>query len=192
MVIIAGLGNFPREYTGTRHNVGFEAIDSIAKKHQIEVKKTGFHARYGQGRIDGIPVLLAKPQTYMNLSGRCVAELVSYFHIQAEEELLVIYDDIHLEPGNLRIRKKGSAGGHNGMKSIIQELGHSEFCRIRIGVGEQGARQDLIDHVLGKLTGTDRELVDEAVIRCVGAVETILAEDVDAAMNVYNQKVQGE
>ena len=147
MYIIAGLGNPTKQYEGTRHNVGFDVIDRIADEYNISVETRKGKALTGTGIIAGRKVLLAKPQTYMNLSGESLRALTDFYKIDVETELLVIYDDISLEPGQIRIRKKGSAGGHNGIKNIIAHLGTQEFPRIRIGVGEKPARMDLADYV---------------------------------------------
>ena len=149
MIIIAGLGNPTKEYEGTRHNVGFQVIDKIAEKYNIAVDAKKGRAYVGKGIIEGQKVLLVKPQTYMNLSGESIRELVDYFKVDPKEELLVIYDDISLNPGQIRIRKKGSAGGHNGIKNIIAMTGTQNFMRIKVGVGEKPKGWDLADYVLG-------------------------------------------
>ncbi len=136
MYIIVGLGNPTRKYEGTKHNVGFDTIDYLVDEYGIPSSGLGHKAMYGKGMIAGQKVLLAKPMTYMNLSGESVRELVNYYKIDPEEELIVVYDDISLAPGQIRIRKKGSAGGHNGIKNIIANLGTDKFQRIKIGVGE--------------------------------------------------------
>ena len=190
MIIIAGLGNPTKEYEGTRHNVGFQVIDKIAEKYNIAVDAKKGRAYVGKGIIEGQKVLLVKPQTYMNLSGESIRELVGYFKVDPKEELLVIYDDISLNPGQIRIRKKGSAGGHNGIKNIIQELGTQKFVRIKVGVGAKPKGWDLADYVLGRFGKEDRKLVDEAQERACKAVELILSDDPDAAMNEYNKKLE--
>ena len=139
--------------------------------------------------IDGVKVLLAKPQTYMNLSGDSVAEIVNFYKIDPEEEMIVIFDDISLAPGNIRVRKKGSAGGHNGIKSIIARTGTQNFLRIKVGGGEKPAGWDLADHVLGRFSTEDRKLVDEAIAKAAKAVDIIISQGTDAAMNEYNRKV---
>ena len=189
MIIIAGLGNPTKEYEGTRHNVGFQVIDKIAEKYNIAVDAKKGRAYVGKGIIEGQKVLLVKPQTYMNLSGESIRELVDYFKVDPKEELLVIYDDISLDPGQLRIRAKGSAGGHNGIKSIIAHLG-SEFMRVKMGVGEKPAHYDLADYVLGHFQKADRELVEEAMDRAVEAIAMMVQGDCAGAMNHYNKKVE--
>ena len=188
MYIIAGLGNPGKQYAQTRHNVGFDTIDILADKYNISVDTKKHKALCGKGMIEGQKVVLAKPQTFMNLSGESVRELVDFYKIDPEEELIVIYDDIDLEPGQLRIRKKGSAGGHNGIKDIIRRLGTEKFIRIRVGVGAKPKDWDLADFVLGHFSDSDRKLVDEGINDAAEAVEMILSEGVDAAMNKYNRK----
>ena len=190
MFIIAGLGNPTKQYEGTRHNVGFEVIDRISEKYNIDVDAKKHRALIGKGIIQGQKVILAKPQTYMNLSGESVRSLLDYYKVDEEHELIVIYDDIDLEPGQLRIRKKGSAGGHNGIKHIIQQLGTQTFVRIKVGVGAKPKGWDLADHVLGRFGSNERKLVEEAQERACKAVEMILADSVDAAMNQFNKKME--
>ena len=190
MYIIAGLGNPTKQYEGTRHNVGFEVIDRISEKYNIDVDAKKHRALIGKGIIQGQKVILAKPQTYMNLSGESVRSLLDYYKVDEEHELIVIYDDIDLEPGQLRIRKKGSAGGHNGIKHIIQQLGTQTFVRIKVGVGAKPKGWDLADHVLGRFGSNERKLVEEAQERACKAVEMILADSVDAAMNQFNKKME--
>lgn len=187
MYIIAGLGNPGQQYHKTRHNMGFDTLDCLIEKHQIPQSGVKFHAMYGKGTISGEKAVLMKPLSYMNLSGSPVRDMVQFFKIDPETQLIVIYDDIDLEPGKLRIRKQGSAGGHNGMKDIIQKLGTDKFIRIRIGVGAKPAGWDLADYVLSRFTDSDRKVVDEAIEHAAGAVEMILEKGVDAAMNCYNK-----
>ncbi len=188
MFCIVGLGNPERKYENTRHNIGFDVIDAIAEKYSIAVRERGFRALFGKGAVEGQRVILLKPQTYMNLSGESVREITDYFKIDPEEELIVISDDVSLEVGGIRIRKKGSAGGHNGLKNIIEHLGTEKFQRIRIGVGEKPKEWDLADYVLGRFSGEDREKIDESIAEAVKALETMLTEGADAAMNKYNRK----
>lgn len=186
MYIIIGLGNPTAQYEGTRHNVGFDVIDRLGEKYNIAVDTKKHKAYIGKGMIDGQKVILVKPQTYMNLSGESVRELVDYYKVDAEEEVLVIYDDISLDVGQLRIRKKGSAGGHNGIKNIIAHLGTQVFPRIKVGVGEKPKNYDLADYVLGHFSKEDRGLVDDALKRVAGAVELMVQGEVDQAMNQFN------
>lgn len=186
MYIIAGLGNPTKEYEHTRHNVGFDTIDVIADRFRIGMSEKKHKAIIGKGHIEGNKVILVKPQTFMNLSGESLREIVDYYKIDEESELIVIYDDISLAPGKLRIRKKGSAGGHNGIKSIIAQLGTQNFYRIKVGVGEKPKGWDLADYVLGHFNKEETVLMQEAFQSTADAVTTILTEDIDMAMNKYN------
>ena len=192
MFIIAGLGNPDRQYEGTRHNVGFDVIDRLADKYNIAVDVKKHRALLGKGVIEGQKVILAKPQTYMNLSGESIRSLVDYYKIDGEHELLVIYDDINLGVGQLRIREKGSAGGHNGIKNIIAHLGTQVFPRIRVGVGEKPSRYDLADYVLGHFSKAEKELMDEGYDHAVKAVGMILSGRIGDAMIEYNRKKKEE
>lgn len=192
MFIIAGLGNPDRLYEGTRHNVGFDVIDRLADKYNIAVDVKKHRALLGKGVIEGQKVILAKPQTYMNLSGESIHSLVDYYKIDGEHELLVIYDDINLGVGQLRIREKGSAGGHNGIKNIIAHLGTQVFPRIRVGVGEKPSRYDLADYVLGHFSKAEKELMDEGYDHAVKAVGMILSGRIGDAMSEYNRKKKEE
>lgn len=188
MYLVVGLGNPGRQYEATRHNMGFDVIDRLVEEHRIPQGGVKFNAMYGKGIIGGEQVLLMKPLSYMNLSGGPVRDMANYFKIDPETEMIVIYDDIDLEPGQLRIRKKGSAGGHNGIKHIIQQLGTQTFVRIKVGVGAKPKGWDLADHVLGRFSSGDRKLVDEAIEFAADAVEKIITDGPDAAMNEYNRK----
>ncbi|KIR03105.1 Peptidyl-tRNA hydrolase [Lachnospiraceae bacterium TWA4] len=186
MIVIVGLGNPGKKYEMTRHNMGFEVIDELASRYNIEVEKKQLKALVGKGAIAGCPVMLVKPQTYMNLSGESVRAVADYYKVEPED-IYVIFDDVSLDVGQIRIRKKGSAGGHNGIKSIIAHLGTQEFPRIKVGVGEPKPG-DLIDHVLGHFHGDDLLESKEGIKRAADAMECILKEDIAAAMNEYNQK----
>lgn len=186
MYLIAGLGNPGRQYEATRHNMGFDVIDKLVEEFNVPQAGVKFNAMYGKGRIGGESVILMKPLSYMNLSGGPIREMANYFKIDPETELIVIYDDIDTEPGQLRVRKKGSAGGHNGIKSIIQQLGTQNFMRVRVGVGAKPKGWDLADYVLGRFDKDERQLIEEAQDRACEAVEMILADSVDAAMNKFN------
>ena len=190
MYIIVGLGNPERKYDGTRHNIGFSALTVLADTYGISMDIKKHKAVCGKGVIEGQKVLLAMPQTYMNLSGESVRELVDYYKIDPEEELIVIYDDINLAPGKLRIRPKGSAGGHNGIKNIIAHLGTQVFPRIRVGVGEKPKGWDLADYVLGRFSTEDRAKVEEAIGHAMDAAVLMMQGEVDKAMNDYNSKKQ--
>ncbi len=190
MFIIAGLGNPGLRYEGTRHNAGFAVIDALADKYHISVDGRKARAYIGKGIIGGSKVILAKPQTYMNLSGESLRGLTDYYKIDVERELLVIYDDISLSPGQIRIRKKGSAGGHNGIKNIIVHLGTQVFPRIKLGVGEKPREFDLADHVLSRFSKEERKQMEEGCEKAVSAVELILEGEIEAAMNEYNRKAK--
>lgn len=192
MFIIVGLGNPTNEYAGTRHNVGFDVIDQIADKYNISVTERKHRAFCGKGIIGGQKVILVKPQTYMNLSGESVRSVLEFYKVDVETELLVIFDDVSLDVGQLRIRKKGSAGGHNGIKNIIQHLGTNVFHRIKVGVGEKPKDYDLVDYVLGHFSKVEKEQMEEGYERAVNAVEMMLQGEVDAAMNEFNKKVVKE
>lgn len=189
MYIIVGLGNPKREYDNTRHNIGFETIDAIAQKAGISVVERKHKALIGKGYVEGQKVILAKPQTFMNLSGESVRELVDYYKIDEKEELLIISDDISLEVGQIRIRAKGSAGGHNGLKNIIQHLGHDEFARMKMGVGEKPRHMDLADYVLGHFSKEEKEKMARAKDNAVKAAGCIVSGDLQTAMNLYNKKL---
>ena len=188
MFLIVGLGNPTKQYEKTRHNIGFDVMDALADKYNISISENKHKALCGKGVIEGMKVVLAKPQTYMNLSGESVAELVNYYKLDPESELIVVFDDISLEPGNIRIRKKGSAGGHNGIKNIIANLGTDRFMRVKVGVGEKPKNWDLADYVLSPFTKDERPLVNLAIEHAAKAIEQMLNGDVDAAMNEYNRK----
>lgn len=188
MYIIVGLGNPTKQYEGTKHNIGFDTIDYLVEEYQVPQAGVSHKAMYGKGVIAGQKVILAKPLTYMNLSGESVRALVDYYKIDPEQELIIIYDDISLEPGQIRIRKKGSAGGHNGIKSIIQHLGSDSFLRIKVGVGEKPKNWDLADYVLSPFSKEERIEVDTAIEHAAKAVELMVQDETDAAMNQFNRK----
>ena len=187
MYIIAGLGNPDARYQNTRHNAGFDAIDVIAEKNHIPLDTIKYNALSGSGFIGGQKVLLVKPLTYMNLSGEAIIEFVRFFKIDPEDELLVIYDDISLEPGKLRLRRKGSAGGHNGIKNIIAHLGTQEFPRIKIGTGAPaGGGAEMIDWVIGVPSQAERKILVESFETAIKAAEDIIENGCQKAMNDYN------
>lgn len=188
MYIIAGLGNPGKEYENTRHNIGFDVIDKIAEKANIDVLEKKHKALIGKGYLAGQKVVLAKPQTYMNLSGESIRELADYYKVDPETEIIIISDDISLSVGQIRVRKKGSAGGHNGLKSIIARLGTEGFMRVKMGVGEKPKGWDLADYVLGHFSKEERKEMDEAALRAVDAVQMMVSGDADAAMNHFNSK----
>ncbi len=190
MFVIVGLGNPGKKYEGTRHNAGFIAIDALADKYGIAMSEKKHKAICGTGVIEGVKVLLVKPQTYMNLSGESVRSVLDFYKLDPEEEMLVMFDDISLAPGNIRIRKKGSAGGHNGIKSIIAHAGTQNFMRIKIGVGEKPSGWDLADYVLGHFTDEDNEKIKEALPDVIGAAVLMAQGDINKAMNEFNAKKQ--
>lgn len=190
MFVIAGLGNPGKRYESTRHNMGFLAIDQIAEKCGIKVNKIKHKALVGDGIISGQKVLLVKPQTYMNLSGESLREVVSYYDVEPEN-LIVIYDDLDLETGALRIRKKGSAGSHNGMKSVIYQLQTESFARIRIGIGKSGGL-DWKDFVTGRVSKDEGRLLEDAIAKGADAAIAIITDGIDRAMNEYNTRTKTE
>lgn len=192
MYIIAGLGNPTAQYQGTRHNVGFDVIDKLADRYSISVVGRKSRAFVGKGIIEGQKVLLVKPQTFMNLSGESIRGLVDYYKIDPETELLVVYDDISLDVGQLRIRKKGSAGGHNGIKNIIAQLDTQVFARIKVGVGEKPKGYDLADYVLGHFSKAEKEMMEDGYDKAIKAIKLFLNDEMDQAMNLYNRKVKTE
>lgn len=189
MYIIVGLGNPGRDYENTRHNIGFDVIDRLADQENIGVLEKKHKAIIGKGVIAGEKCILAKPQTFMNLSGESVRALLDYYKADGTTDLIVISDDVSLDVGQIRIRKKGSAGGHNGLKNIIANLGHDTFMRVKMGVGEKPRGWDLVDYVLGHFPPQERKVMDEATERAADAIRMMIAEDADAAMNEFNRKV---
>lgn len=187
MYIIVGLGNPGSKYEKTRHNVGFEVIDLLAKEYSIDVSKIKHKAMIGEGRVGTEKVILVKPITYMNLSGESVSEICNYYNIDLEN-LVVVYDDIDLDVGKIRIRKKGSGGTHNGMRSIIKCLGSNEFPRIRVGISKPTNGQDLADFVLARFSKSDEKCAIESYEKSVAAIDCIIRDDIDLSMNKYNGK----
>ena len=188
MFVIVGLGNPGKNYENTRHNAGFLAIDALASKYGISVTEKKHKALCGSGYMEGVKVVLVKPQTYMNLRGESVREVMDFYKIDPEEDMIIMYDDISLDPGNIRIRKKGSAGGHNGIKSIIAHAGTQTFMRIKIGVGEKPSGWDLADYVLGHFSKEDQVKLNEAMPDICDAAVLMAHGNVDKAMNDYNAK----
>lgn len=188
MYVIAGLGNPGKTYEKTRHNMGFQALDRIAEKTGISVKRLKHKALIGDGRISGERVLLVKPQTYMNLSGQSLGEILRYYDVPPEH-LIVIYDDMDLPTGTIRIRKKGGAGTHNGMKSVLAHVQTENFPRIRIGIGASG-EEDWKDFVLDEISKRDAELLSDALDRAAEAACAILEDGIDIAMNKWNTRTE--
>lgn len=186
MKIIAGLGNPGTKYDGTRHNIGFGAIDYIANHFDIKVNKLGYKALYGQGTIDGEKVILIKPQTFMNLSGTSLIEVINFYKL-LPEDLIVIHDDIDLPTGKIRIRTSGSAGGHNGIKDIILRLNSDKFTRIKIGAGmPENSKMDVVNHVLGTMSKQETDILDKSAEIVVKAIPLILKGNTSLAMSKYN------
>lgn len=189
MYIIIGLGNPGMEYAGTRHNIGFSVITRLSDDYNIPLDFKKHKALCGKGYIEGQKVILAQPQTYMNLSGESVRELMDYYKV-TEDEIIIVYDDISLDVGQLRVRPKGSAGGHNGIKSIIQHMGTQEFPRVRVGVGDKPKGWDLADYVLSRFPAEEEPLVRETLKRASDACKTIILDGVEEAMNQFNRKIE--
>ena len=185
MYIIVGLGNPEPEYSNTRHNMGFDTINKIAKKHNIEFSKTNFKGIYGTGIIEGEKVILLKPQTYMNLSGESVKEIIDFYKLNTDN-LIIIYDDIDIEPGIIKLRKTGGPGTHNGMKSVIKEIGTEKFPRVRIGIGKPELKGDLINYVIGKIPEEDKKILEKSTDVAKDAVIEIIKNGMDKAMNLFN------
>lgn len=185
MYLIVGLGNPEEEYSGTRHNMGFDTINKISEKYNVKVVKSKFNGLYEKCSIEGQEVILLKPQTYMNLSGTSVREFANFYKIPATN-ILVIYDDMDIDAGNIKIRKKGNPGSHNGMKSIVENLGTIEFPRVRIGIGKPMENEDRIKYVIGKLSNKTKEELGEGTTKAYEAVIEILKNGIDAAMNKFN------
>jgi len=186
LYLIAGLGNPGKEYVNTRHNVGFDTIDLISERTGIKVSKVKCKALIGQGVIEGKKVILAKPQTFMNLSGESIRDLVEWYKIDIKN-VIVIYDDVDLPLGKLRIRSKGSAGTHNGMRSVIYHIQSDEFPRIRIGIGKPPEGWELADFVLGRFDSEARKLVEQCISKAADAAVDIIKSNVEYAMNIYNR-----
>ena len=191
MKLVVGLGNPGPKYEGTRHNVGFAAVDLLAARHglQWEAAPRGIEALVANWRAGG--AMLTKPLTFMNLSGTAVVGLLQFYKIPVEDQLVIV-DEVQLETGRVRIRPDGSAGGHNGLKSIGATLGTDRFPRLRIGVGRGDTRRDLTDHVLARFEPDERSVIDEAIGRAADAAELFIADGVSAAMNRYNKKTEDD
>ena len=186
MYVIVGLGNPGKKYEQTRHNIGFITVDQLAEKHGIKINRIKHKALVGEGLIAGEKVILVKPQTYMNLSGNSVREVISYYKIDIEH-LILVYDDIDLPAGKIRIRKNGSAGTHNGMRSVIFDLAEDGFPRVRIGIGGE-RRMELADYVTSGFRKEEKEVMEAGVLRAVAALECLVEKGIAVAMNEYNRK----
>ena len=185
MYLIVGLGNPENEYANTRHNMGFDTINEIAKRNNITITKSKFKGLYETAIIQGKKVILLKPQTYMNLSGESIKEVVNFYNIEPKE-IIVIYDDIDIEKGKIKLRKKGGAGSHNGMKSVVEELNTTDFVRIRVGIGQPEFKSDMINYVIGKVPEDEQKILKEGTHKAAEAVEEILKNGIDIAMNKFN------
>ena len=190
MYLIVGLGNPGKKYELTRHNMGFLTVERLAEKEGIRISKAKFKSLIGEGNIGGEKVVLLKPQTYMNLSGEAVREAAAYYKVD-HDKLMVIYDDIDIPLGSLRIRKSGSAGTHNGMKSVIYQLGFDDFPRMRIGIGDRdkandNEKKDLISHVIGKISEEEKVILRETIDSGVEALKAYITDGIDLAMNRFN------
>ena len=187
MYLIVGLGNPENDYSKTRHNMGFNVINKLSEKYNIDVNKNKFKGLVGTGVIEGKKVILLKPQTFMNLSGESIIEVMNFYKI-TNEELVVIYDDIDIEPGNIRIRRNGSSGTHNGMKSVIQCINTENFCRVRVGIGKPTETIDMISYVIGHIPENEIKILEEGTEKAKDAVIEIIKNSVDSAMNKFNKK----
>lgn len=185
MYLIVGLGNPENEYAHTRHNMGFDTINQIAKNNNIQITKNKFKGLCESTIIQNQKVILLKPQTYMNLSGESVKEVAEFYNLKPEE-IIVIYDDIDIEKGHIKIRKKGGAGSHNGMKSVVEELQSTNFARIRVGIGQPEFKSDMINYVIGKVPQEEQKILQQGVEKAAKAVEEILKNGIDIAMNKFN------
>lgn len=185
MYLIVGLGNPESEYAHTRHNMGFDTINELAKNNNINITKTKFKALYETGIIQNEKVILLKPQTYMNLSGEAIKEARDFYNVKPEE-IIVIYDDIDIEKGKIKLRKKGAPGSHNGMKSVVQELNTTDFIRIRVGIGQPEFKSDMINYVIGNVPEEEQKILQQGTKKAAEAIEEILKNGIDIAMNKFN------
>jgi len=185
MYLIVGLGNPEEKYSNTRHNMGFDVINELSKECDIKVSKSKFDAFYGMGEINGKKVILVKPQTYMNLSGESIIKFKKFYKI-SNKNIIVIYDDIDLKLGDIRLKAKGSSGSHNGMKSVIENLNTEEFIRIRVGIGSPENKEDMINYVIGQIPKRERGILDQSIEKAKNSVIEILENGIDIAMNKFN------
>ena len=185
MFLIIGLGNPEEEYARTRHNMGFDTINKISEKYNIKVNKSKFNALYGIGDIEGEKAILLKPQTYMNLSGTAIRDFMNFYKL-SPENIIVIFDDLDIEPGIIKIRKKGGPGTHNGMKSVVNEIKSEDFCRIRIGIGNPEYKNDLLNYILTRIPDDEYKILEKATDNATSAIAEILKNGIDSAMNKYN------
>lgn len=187
MYVVVGLGNPGKDYTNTRHNIGFNTVDLIGKRNNINLNKIKFNSIYGEGNIGGEKILLVKPQTYMNNSGTSVRDICQYYKIPIEN-IIVVVDDIDIDFSSVKLRAKGSAGSHNGLKSIINHIQRDDFPRVKVGIGKKYEKQDLADFVLSRFSKDEQIDIDISIITAAEAVESIIKDGIDTAMNKYNIK----
>jgi len=185
MYLIVGLGNPEEKYSNTRHNMGFDVINEFSKEYDIKVSKSKFDAFYGMGEINGEKIILVKPQTYMNLSGESIIKFKKFYKISSKN-IIVIYDDIDLKLGDIRLKAKGSSGSHNGMKSVVEKLNTEDFIRIRIGIGSPENKDDMINYVIGQIPKREREILDQSILKAKDSIIEILDNGIDSAMNKFN------
>lgn len=185
MYLIVGLGNPEADYDKTRHNMGFHVINKLAKEYEIELSRNKFNGIYGSGIIEGKKVILLKPQTYMNSSGESIIEFKNFYKLETKN-ILVVYDDIDLEPGEIRIRRKGSPGTHNGMKSVVHFLNSDEFPRVRVGIGTPKEGTELIEYVIGAISDEEWQMLEQGTEKAEKAIIEIVKNGIDKAMNLYN------
>jgi len=185
MYLIVGLGNPEQEYSNTRHNMGFDTVNKLAKQYEIEINKIKFKGVYGTGNIEGEKVIILKPQTYMNLSGESIKEAIDFYKIEGKN-IIIIYDDIDIKPGIIKVRKTGGPGTHNGMKSVIQNIQMKEFPRVRVGIGMPEHKNDLINYVIGKIPKEEIEILDKSTTKAKEAVIEIIKNGINRAMNKFN------
>lgn len=185
MYLIIGLGNPESDYAKTRHNMGFNVVNLLAEESNININKSNFKGLVGSGVIEGEKVIILKPQTFMNLSGESVIQAKNFYKL-SNENLIVIYDDVDIDPGKIRIRREGSSGSHNGMKSVIQNLGTEEFTRIRVGIGKPDGQMDIVSHVIGGISEEDKKILEEGTRRAKEAIIEIIKNGIESSMNKYN------
>ena len=185
MYLIVGLGNPENEYARTRHNMGFDTVNKVAQNNSIEINKSKFNSLYGIGTIEGEKVVLLKPQTYMNLSGTAIRDFMKFYKL-SPKDIIVIYDDLDIQPGIMKIRKKGSSGTHNGMKSVVQEIQTEDFGRIRIGIGNPKYKGDLLNYILTKIPDEEYKILENAIDNAAKSINEIIKNGIDIAMNKYN------
>lgn len=185
MYLVIGLGNPEEEYARTRHNMGFDVINKLSEKYNIKVNKSKFNSLYGTGTIEGEKVLLLKPQTYMNLSGTALRDFMHFYKLSSEN-IILIYDDLDIEPGIIKIRKKGGPGTHNGMKSIVSEINTENFCRVRVGIGNPKHKNDLLNYILTRIPDEEYNVLEKATQKASEAIGEIIKNGIDTAMNKYN------